>query len=110
MPLFNMICTNIPGSALPLYSVGRKMIASYPHVPTGQELGVNCAVQSYDGRLFAGFTAAANVVPDVGRLRDLTRAAFEELSRAAGVRKPRARRAAASLRAAPQGTDFSASR
>ena len=61
---------------------------------------MNCAVQSYDGRLFAGFTAAANVVPDVGRLRDLTRAAFDELSRAAGVRKPRARRAAASSRRA----------
>ena len=48
--LLNMICTNVPGSPTPLYAVGRKMIACYPHVPTGYELGVNCAVQSYDGQ------------------------------------------------------------
>ena len=96
MPLFNLICTNVPGSAQPLYSVGRKMLASYPHVPTGQELGVNVAVQSYDGKLCGGFTADANVAPDVGRLRDLTAAAFRELTRAATgrkrARKPRTRR------------------
>ncbi|HEV2444711.1 MAG TPA: wax ester/triacylglycerol synthase family O-acyltransferase, partial [Candidatus Sulfopaludibacter sp.] len=37
LPLLNMICTNVPGSPTPLYAVGRKMIASYPHVPTGYE-------------------------------------------------------------------------
>jgi diacylglycerol O-acyltransferase len=86
LPLFNLICTNVPGSPTPLYAVGRKMIAAYPHVPTGYELGVNCAVQSYDGKLFCGLTADANVVPDVGRLRDLIQASFRDVSRAAGVR------------------------
>jgi WS/DGAT/MGAT family acyltransferase len=81
-PLFHMICTNVPGSRDPLYAVGRKMLASYPHVPTGYELGVNLAVQSYAGQFFCGFTADAKVVPDVGRMRDLLREAFEELSRA----------------------------
>ena len=64
------------------------MIASYPHVPTGYELGVNCAVQSYDGQLFCGFTADAHVVPDVGRLRDLTLASFRELAASAKVKRP----------------------
>jgi diacylglycerol O-acyltransferase len=92
MPLFNMICTNVPGSPSALYAEGRKMIASYPHVPTGYELGVNCAVQSYDGKFFCGLTADADVVPDVGRLRDLIQASFREVCRAAGVRKaPRPR-------------------
>lgn len=84
VPLFHMICTNVPGPATPLYAVGRKMIASYPHVPTGYELGVNIAVQSYDGNFFCGFTADAKVVPDVGRMRDYLHAAFGELRRAAG--------------------------
>ena len=88
VPLFHMICTNVPGSPTPLYAVGRRMIASYPHVPTGYELGVNVAVQSYDGRLFCGFTADAKVVPDAGRLRDFMRASFEEMVRAA-TRKAR---------------------
>jgi WS/DGAT/MGAT family acyltransferase len=81
--LLHMICTNVPGSATPLYAGGRKMIASYPHVPTGYELGVNCAFQSYDGKLFCGLTADANVVPDAGRLRDLIHRSFAELREAA---------------------------
>lgn len=81
--LLHMICTNVPGSKTPLYACGRKMIASYPHVPTGYELGVNCAFQSYDGKLFCGLTADANVVPDAGRLRDLIHRSFAELREAA---------------------------
>jgi len=92
VPLFNLICTNVPGSPTPLYALGRKMIASYPHVPTGYELGVNIAVQSYDGTLFCGFTADADVVTDVERLRGLASASFEELHRAAVPRKSRPRR------------------
>ena len=91
-PLLNLICTNIPGSKTPLYALGRRMIASYPQVPTGYELGVGVAVQSYDGRLFFGLTADAKAAGDVGRLRDFIDASFRELCRAAGVKKSRVRR------------------
>ncbi len=91
VPLFNMICTNIPGSPVPLYSVGRRLIACYPQVPTGYELGINVAVQSYDGRLYFGLIADAHVAPDVGRLRDFLHAAFRELCRAAGIKKAAAK-------------------
>ena len=30
------------------------MLAAYPQVPTGYDLGVGCAVHSYDGKLFVG--------------------------------------------------------
>ena len=89
LSLFNIICTNVPGSKTPLYALGRKMIAMYPHVPTGYELGVNVAVQSYDGRVFCGLTADAHVVPDASRLRDFIQASFQELARAAGVSRRR---------------------
>ncbi|MBZ5594223.1 MAG: wax ester/triacylglycerol synthase family O-acyltransferase [Acidobacteriia bacterium] len=93
VPLFNIICTNIPGSPTPLYAAGRRMIASYPQVPTGYELGINCAVQSYDGKLFFGLIADSRVGRDVHRLRDFLNVSFRELRRAAGVktapRKPR---------------------
>ena len=100
LPLLNMICTNVPGSRTPLYTMGRRLLASYPHVPTGYELGVGVAVQSYDGRLFFGLTADAHVVPDVARLRGYIESCFRELCKAAGVRavtraaKRRAREAA----------------
>lgn len=92
--LFNMICTNVPGSPVPLYAIGRKMIASYPQVPTGWDLGVGCAVQSYDGKLCFGLIADAHAAPDVGRLRDFLCSAFDELRRAAGVTKKEAQRPA----------------
>lgn len=91
LPLFNMICTNIPGSTTPLYSLGRRMIGSYPQVPTGYELGVGVAVQSYDGKMFFGLNADAQAAADVTRLRDYIADAFRNLRRSAGVRKPSTR-------------------
>ena len=93
LPLLNMICTNVPGSPVPLYALGRRMLTSYPYVPTGYELGIGIAVQSYAGKLFFGFTADADAAPDVRRMRDFVHEAFQELSRAAGVKKGRRRRA-----------------
>ena len=87
LPLLNMICTNIPGSPVPLYSMGRRMIASYPQVPTGYELGIGCAVQSYDGKIFFGLTSDTDAAPDAHRLRDFIRTSFAELCRAAGLKK-----------------------
>ena len=87
VPLFNLICTNVPGSRVPLYSLGRRLIAAYPQVPTGYELGINVAVTSYDGKLFFGLIADAHVAPDVGRLRDFLYVSFRELCKSPGVKK-----------------------
>jgi diacylglycerol O-acyltransferase len=92
LPLFNMICTNVPGSPVPLYSMGRRMLASYPQVPTGYELGIGCAAQSYDGKVFFGLTSDTDAAPDATRLRDFILVSFQELCRAAGVKKSAARR------------------
>ncbi|HWC99116.1 MAG TPA: wax ester/triacylglycerol synthase family O-acyltransferase [Candidatus Sulfopaludibacter sp.] len=83
VPLFNIICTNVPGSPVPLYCVGRRMVASYPQVPTGYELGVGCAAQSYNGKLFFGLTADSQAAPDVDKLRDFIKDAFGEVCRSA---------------------------
>ena len=83
VPVLNLICTNVPGPPVPLYALGRRMIATYPQVPTGYELGVNVAVESYDGKLFFGLIADAQVASDVNRLRDYLYVSFRELSRAA---------------------------
>jgi diacylglycerol O-acyltransferase / wax synthase len=91
MPLMNMICTNVPGSAVPLYAVGRRVVASYPQVPIGYDLGVGCAVQSYDGKLFIGLLADAAAAPDVGRLRDFVLVSFQELCKLAESKKARDR-------------------
>lgn len=89
LPLLNIICTNIPGSPVPLYAAGKRMLTFYPQVPTGHDLGVGCAVGSYDGNLFFGLTADTKAAPDVDRLRDFLSVSFDELCRAAGVKKAR---------------------
>jgi WS/DGAT/MGAT family acyltransferase len=85
-PLLNLICTNVPGSPTPLYCVGKRMLSSYPQVPTGYELGVGIAVQSYNGKMCFGLTADAVVAADVKRLRDFIGVAWAEMCRAVGIR------------------------
>jgi len=92
LPLLNMICTNVPGSPVPLYSMGRRLLASYPQVPTGHELGVGCAVQTYDGGIFFGIISDTDAAPDADRLRDFIQLSFSELCRAAGVKRTAPRR------------------
>ncbi len=92
VPLFNMICTNVPGSPVPLYAAGRRMLESYPVVPTGWDLGINVAVQSYDGKLFFGLIADAHAASDVNRLRDFLYVSFRELRRAAGAKRAGSKR------------------
>jgi diacylglycerol O-acyltransferase / wax synthase len=99
VPLLNMICTNVVGSPTPLYAVGRRMLAAYPQVPTGWDLGVGCAAHSYDGKLFFGLIADTHAAPDVDRLRDFLVFSFEELRRSAA--KKNLRRAEKVKHAAP---------
>ena len=82
VPLFNIICTNVPGSPVPLYSAGKRMTALYPQVPTGYELGVGCAAQTYNGKIFFGLTADAHAAPDVAKLRDFIAKSCREVCRA----------------------------
>jgi len=87
--VLNMICTNVIGPATPLYAVGRKMLAAYPQVPTGYDLGVGCAVHSYNGKLFFGLIADTHAAPDVERLRDFLSLSFEELRQSVVRKKTR---------------------
>jgi hypothetical protein len=90
VPLLNMICTNVVGSPTPLYAVGRRMLAAYPQVPTGWDLGVGCAAHSYDGKLFFGILADTDAAPDSERLRDFLVLSFHELLKSAVTKKQRA--------------------
>jgi diacylglycerol O-acyltransferase len=89
LPALNMICTNVVGSPTPLYALGKKMLAAYPQVPTGYDLGVGCAAHSYNGKLFFGLIADTHAAPDVDRLRDFVAEAFEELRRSVSLKKSR---------------------
>jgi WS/DGAT/MGAT family acyltransferase len=83
--LANLVCTNIPGPMIPLYSVGHRLLAHYPMMPLAWEMGVGCGVTSYDQKLYFGLMADPNAAPDVARLKEFLDQAFVELRSVAGV-------------------------
>ena len=76
---FNLVCTNIRGPNAPLYLLGHKMIDWYPYVPVGGEMALNCAVLSYSGNAYFGFSGDAHAAPDIRRLEGFLRESFIEL-------------------------------
>jgi WS/DGAT/MGAT family acyltransferase len=80
---FNMVVTNVPGPPLPLYLLGARMLEAYPLVPLfpGQALGI--ALFSNSGKLFWGFNADWDALPDLRGLVDAVEASLAELLQAA---------------------------
>lgn len=85
LPPVNMVSTNVPGPQVPLYSMGKRMIAYYPYVPVGYAVGCGCAIMSYDQKLYFGLTSDAQAMPDVESLKALLDESFVELRQAAEV-------------------------
>ena len=85
---FNLVCTNVPGPQYPLYLLGHKMLRWYPYVPVGGEMAVNCAILSYDGTVYFGFSGDVHAAPDLRRLEDFLQISFAELRESAGIEPP----------------------
>ncbi len=86
---FNMVCTNVPGPQVPLYLLGHKMLHCYPYVPIGGEMALNCAILTYNGTAYFGFSGDVHAVPDLRRLETLLQLSYRELRDAAGVKPAR---------------------
>ena len=105
---FNMVCTNVPGPQFPLYLLGRKMLHCYPYVPVGGEMAVNCAILSYNGMVYFGFSGDVHAAPDLRRLESLLMTSFTELRAAVGIKPPK--RAPAAAAPLPSREDFISAR
>lgn len=86
---FNLVCTNVPGPQFPLYLLGHELLRCYPYVPVGGEMAVNCAILSYNGMVYFGFSGDVHAAPDLGRLETLLEQSFAELREAATGGTPR---------------------
>jgi diacylglycerol O-acyltransferase / wax synthase len=96
---FNLVCTNVPGPQFPLYLRGHKMLQCYPYVPVGGEMAVNCAILSYNGTVYFGFSGDVQAAPDLKKLEKLLRASFEELRAASGISSPKRKKSLTKRRA-----------
>ncbi|HMO47314.1 MAG TPA: wax ester/triacylglycerol synthase family O-acyltransferase [Rubrivivax sp.] len=61
----NVTISNVPGSAVPLYLAGAKMLDYYPVSIAVHGVALNITVQSYMGQLCFGLIACRRAVPDV---------------------------------------------
>jgi WS/DGAT/MGAT family acyltransferase len=84
-PVVNLVISNIPGPALPLFLAGAPLLASYPVSIPYHGLALNLTVLGYCGQLDVGITAFQPALPDPEHLLDLLELALGELETAAGI-------------------------
>jgi hypothetical protein len=71
----NMVCTNVPGPMIPLYTVGHRLLEHYALAPlVGNGHGV--AVTSYNQRLYLAAQSDAAMADDMDDLCDLLNDAY----------------------------------
>ncbi|MGH3096935.1 MAG: WS/DGAT/MGAT family O-acyltransferase [Streptosporangiales bacterium] len=77
--LFNLVVTNVPGPQTPLYVNGSRMLEVYPVVPLARGQAVSIGLTSYDGGVYFGINADADLLPDVDLLADCLEDALADL-------------------------------
>jgi len=102
-PFFNLVVTNVPGPQFPLYLLGRRLRVLFPVVPLAQRQALGIAVMSYDGHLGFGLLGDFDALPEIESIARDLRWGIDSLARAAGVRKPRSKKAAGSRKASDRG-------
>jgi len=82
---FNLVVTNVPGPQVPIYMLGSRMLEMFPLVPLVDNMGLGIALMSYSGKLFWGFNADYDLLPDLGAFVRATRDSFDELLKLSGL-------------------------
>jgi diacylglycerol O-acyltransferase len=78
-PIANVVISNVPGPAFPLYMAGAKMLTNYPTSIVVHGIALNITVQSYAESLDFGLMACAKAMPEVADLAEHLQATLEEL-------------------------------
>lgn len=81
----NLVCTNVPGPMIPLYSVGHRMLAHYPLVPLAGDMGIGVGITSVDKNLYMGIMSDPNIIDDVDLIAKYCADEFKALREATGV-------------------------
>ncbi|HEX8484000.1 wax ester/triacylglycerol synthase family O-acyltransferase [Sphingomonas sp.] len=82
-PAFNCVVTNVPGSRVPMYFAGAKMVGMYSTGPLFDGMGLINAVYSYGDTIAISFTCDRAMMPDPDAYAAGLRAAFDAMKAAA---------------------------
>jgi len=78
-PVFNCVVTNVPGSRVPLYFAGARMVAMYGTGPVYDGMGLINTIYSYGDTIAISFTADRAALPDPDAYAAALHGAFEAL-------------------------------
>lgn len=82
-PAFNCVVTNVPGSRVPLYFAGARMVGMYGTGPVFDGMALINTIYSYGPTIAISFTACRDAMPDPQGYADALRASFRALRDAA---------------------------
>ncbi|NNM76899.1 wax ester/triacylglycerol synthase family O-acyltransferase [Sphingomonas sp. ID1715] len=82
-PVFNTVVTNVPGSRVPLYFAGARMVGMYGLGPIFDSMGLINTIYSYVDTIAISFTADRDAMPDPAAYAAALQMAYEELKAAA---------------------------
>ena len=71
--------TNVPGPQQPLYTLGRRLLESFPFVPVIGHVRISIAIFSYDGGLYVGVTGDYDSSNDIDVLTSGVERSMREL-------------------------------
>jgi diacylglycerol O-acyltransferase / wax synthase len=102
-PIFNCVATNVPGSRVPLYFAGAKMVKMMGLGPIFDGMGLINTIYSYEKDIAISFTSDRKMVPDPAEYAASLRRSFDALkaATAGGPAKKVATAAAKANKAAP---------
>ncbi len=81
-PPFNVVVSSFPGSPVPLYCAGARMLAYHPFGPVLDGAGLNITAMSYVDHIGFGLLADGDAVPDVDALAHRLPEALTQLVKA----------------------------
>ena len=78
-PVYNCVVTNVPGSRVPLYFAGARMVGMYGTGPIFDGTGLINTVYSYGPTIAISFTCDRGMMPDPAAYADALRSTFAEM-------------------------------
>jgi WS/DGAT/MGAT family acyltransferase len=82
-PVFNTVVTNVPGSQVPLYFGGARVVESWGFGPLTDNAGLFHSVQSYCGTVYLGVTSCPRMLPDPALYAQCLQQSYDQLIAAA---------------------------
>jgi hypothetical protein len=84
-PVYSCVATNVPGSRIPLYFVGAKLVKMLGLGPVFDGMGLINTIYSYVDEIVISFTCDRKMMPDPALYAECLRQSFEEMK--AGITK-----------------------